>query len=95
MVRHSGATAALICASTLAATALAVACPLDGAAASAPLDGVFLKECRRQWAESAYLADDLVSASAAASWLAAHADRETDRLRATDLLARIAWKRSH
>jgi len=79
----------------LAVSYFAVACPLDGAAMPVPLDDVFTKECRRQWSESAYLAGDLGTASTAAKWLAEHADREAERLRANDFLARIAWKASH
>jgi hypothetical protein len=78
----------------LAMPQLAAACPLAGAAPATPLDPVFLKECRRQWSESAYLAGDLATARAASTWLAENAEREADRLRAKDFLDRIAWKSS-
>jgi hypothetical protein len=76
----------------LAAPYFATACPLDGTPPEVALDATFLKECRRQWVESTYLAGDLLAARAAATWLAGHADHEADRLRAKDFLARIAWK---
>lgn len=75
----------------LATPQLAQACPLAEAGLKLPLEPVFLKECRRQWAESAYLAGDLVAARAASTWLVEHAEREADRLRANDFLERIAW----
>jgi hypothetical protein len=78
----------------LAASYFASACPLADGAFAIPLDAVFLKECRRQWGESAYLAGDLPAARAATTWVFEHADREADRLRAKDFLARIAWKSS-
>jgi len=78
----------------LAMPQFAAACPFTAPAPEAPLDPVFLKECRRQWSESAYLADDLGAARGAATWLVEHSEREADRLRAADFLARIAWKSS-
>lgn len=77
----------------LAMAQFASACPLLGPSPDEPLPTVFAKECRRQWAESAYLAGDLDAAGAAATWLVSSSEREADRLRASDLLARIAWKR--
>jgi hypothetical protein len=78
----------------LAAEQFAAACPMSGEPPAASLEPLFLKECRRAWAESAYLAGDLSAAHAAASWLVEHSSREADRLRAQDFLARVAWKRS-
>ena len=78
----------------LAVSHFAAACPFDGAVPAVPLDAPFLKECRRQWGESAYLADDLPDARATTAWVLEHANREADRLRAKDFLARIAWKAS-
>jgi hypothetical protein len=78
----------------LAAAQFAAACPLPEGGSAVPLDAVFLKECRRQWGESAYLAGELEAARAATTWVVEHADREADRLRARDFLARIAWKGS-
>jgi hypothetical protein len=78
----------------LAAAYFATACPFAEGGLAVPLDGVFLKECRRQWGESAYLAGDLTTARAGAAWVAEHAEREADRLRARDFLSRIAWKAS-
>lgn len=78
----------------LAVAQYAAACPLQGPAPEVPLAPVFLKECRRQWSEAAYLAGDLEAARAAADWLTSHSEREADRLRAADWGARIAWKTS-
>jgi hypothetical protein len=78
----------------LALPHLGAACPFAESGSRGPLDAVFLKECRRQWAESAYLAGDLASARTAETWLADHAEREADRLRAKDFLTRIDWKSS-
>ncbi len=78
----------------LAVAQFAAACPLRDPAPDVALPPVLLKECRRQWAESAYLADDLDAARAAAGWLLSHSEREADRLRAADLLARVAWRAS-
>ncbi len=80
---------------TLAMPQLAEACPLAGGGKPLPLDPLFFKECRRLLGESAYLAGDLVTARTAYTWLAEHAEREADRLRARDFLQRIAWKNSH
>jgi hypothetical protein len=60
-----------------------------------PLEDIFFKECRRLLGESAYQTGDLSTAREAQSWLAEHAEREADRLRANDFLQRIAWKNSH
>jgi hypothetical protein len=78
----------------LAVAQFASACPLQGPPPEVPLPTVFLKECRRQWSESAYLAGDLQAAREAAVWLVSNSERAADRLRAADLLARIDWKRS-
>jgi hypothetical protein len=78
---------------TLAVAYFAAACPLGDRGLAVPLDDIFVKECRRQWAESAYLAGDMATAQAAAAWLAERADREAERLRARDFLARIEWTR--
>jgi hypothetical protein len=79
----------------LALPHLADACPFIGNAKAVPLDTTFFKECRRLLGESAYLAGDLTTAREAYTWLAEHAERESDRLRAQDFLERIAWKNSH
>ncbi|HEX7509082.1 MAG TPA: tetratricopeptide repeat protein, partial [Polyangia bacterium] len=79
----------------LALPHLAEACPLSPAHQSVTLDDLFFKECRRLLGESAYLAGDLSTAREAQTWLAEHAGREADRLRALDFLQRIAWKNSH
>jgi hypothetical protein len=79
----------------LALPHLAEACPLFLAHQSVPLDDLFFKECLRLLGESAYLAGDLSTAREAQTWLAEHAEREADRLRALDFLQRIAWKNSH
>jgi hypothetical protein len=78
----------------LAMAQFAYACPLHGSMPEVPLPPVFLKECRRQWSESAYLAGDLDAAGATANWIVSNSKREADRLRAGDFLARIDWKRS-
>ena len=69
------------------------ACPLVGAQKPMPLDSLFLKECRRLLGEAAYLAGDLATSHNAYGWLAEHAERESDRLRAQDFLQRVAWKK--
>jgi hypothetical protein len=79
----------------LALQHLTEACPLFPAHKPVPLDGLFFKECRRLLGEAAYLAGDLSTAREAQTWLAEHAEREADRLRALDFLQRIAWKDSH
>lgn len=76
----------------LASTAFAQACPLDPPGPAAPLDAVFLKECRWQWAQAAYLTGDLDAARRATRWLLTHAPRKADELRAQDMANRIAWK---
>lgn len=76
----------------LATPRFAAACPLDGSTYRVQLDDTLVKECRLQWTESAYLAGDFPAARNAATWLFEHAQREADRLRARDWLARIAWK---
>jgi hypothetical protein len=67
------------------------ACGGDAGDKRVPLDALFTKECRRLLGESAFLARDLPAAQAAFSWLEAHAERQSDRLRAQDFLHRIAW----
>ena len=59
---------------------------------AAPLDPTFFLECRRLLGETAYLSGEFPTARAAFSWLAEHADREADRLRAQDWLERIDWR---
>lgn len=78
----------------LAAQYFAKACPLAEDRPSS-LDAFFVKECRRALGESSYLAADLVASRDAYGWLAAHAEHEVERSRATDFLRRIAWKNSH
>jgi predicted negative regulator of RcsB-dependent stress response len=77
----------------LAMAQFASACPLQEPLPEVPLPQIFSRECRRQWSETAYLAGDLEAARQAAEWLVASSEREADRLRAADFLARIAWKR--
>lgn len=77
----------------LAATVLAEACG-DNAQKDVQLDGLFAKECHRVLGESAFLANDLVTARDAFDWLKGHAERESDRLRANDFLQRIVWSQS-
>jgi hypothetical protein len=79
----------------LALPYLAEACPFIPTQKPIALDALFFKECRRLLGESAYLAGDLMTAREACAWLAEHAEREADRLRAQDFLQRIAWKNSH
>ena len=76
----------------LAVAHLHAACPFDEAPMAAPLDPTFLPECRRLLGETAYLSGEFSTARAAFTWLAEHADREADRLRAQDWLERIAWR---
>ena len=78
----------------LALPYLAEACPFIPMQKPFALDALFFKECRRLLGESAYLAGDLTMAREAYAWLAEHAEREADRLRAQDFLQRIAWKNS-
>ena len=78
----------------LAVSHLRAACPFDEAPMAAPLDPTFLPECRRLLGETAYLSGELSAARVAFTWLAEHADREADRLRAQDWLERIAWRTS-
>jgi tetratricopeptide (TPR) repeat protein len=75
----------------LAVGVLGEACGGDAADMRVPLDAMFTKECRRMLGESAFLAGDLEAARDSFNWLAAHAERESDRLRAQDFLHRIAW----
>jgi hypothetical protein len=79
----------------LALPQLAAACPFVAPPKRVPLEGIFFKECRRLLGEAAYLVGDLSTAREAQTWLARHAERESDRLRANDFLQRIAWKNSH
>jgi hypothetical protein len=76
----------------LALPYLADACPFPDPQLPLPLDPTFFKECRRLLGETAYLTGDFAAAQAALGWLAEHADREADRLRAKDLLERVAWR---
>jgi hypothetical protein len=76
----------------LAVGVLGEACGGDAADKRVPLDALFTKECRRLLGESAFLAGDLETAQASFRWLASHAERESDRLRAQDFLHRIAWR---
>ena len=75
----------------LAVGVLGEACGGNAADRRVPLDALFAKECRRLLGESAFLASNLPEAQAAFSWLAGHAERESDRLRAQDFIHRIAW----
>jgi hypothetical protein len=79
----------------LALPQLAAACPFVAPPKRVPLEGIFFKECRRLLGEAAYLVGDFSTAREAQTWLAWHAERESDRLRANDFLQRIAWKDSH
>ncbi len=76
----------------LALAALARACPLDGPGLAVPLEPAFAKECRRLYGESAFLADDLPLALRIYEGLRDQATLESDRLRASDFLERIAWQ---
>jgi len=75
----------------LAVGVLGEACGGDATDKRVPLDALFAKECRRLLGESAFLAGDLEAAQESFRWLATHAERESDRLRAQDFLHRIAW----
>ena len=60
-----------------------------------PLVPTFAKECRRLYGESAFLAGDQPLARRIYEGLRDQATLESDRLRATDFLERIAWQSSH
>jgi len=76
------------------ARCLAQACPLDGPGLAVPLAPAFAKECRRLYGESAFLAGDLPLARGIYEALRDQATLESDRLRASDFLERIAWQSS-
>jgi hypothetical protein len=76
----------------LALASLARACPLDGPGLDVPLEPAFAKECRMLYGESAFLAGDLPLAGRIYQALRDQALLESDRLRATDFLERIAWQ---
>jgi hypothetical protein len=76
----------------LAAGRLADACPTEDLGIGRPMEPIFVKECRRLLAESAYLAGELSAAGAAMLRLEQDARRAADRLRAQDFLERIRWK---
>jgi hypothetical protein len=76
----------------LALVALAKACPLDGTTLAVPLEPAFLKECRRLYGESAFLAGDLSLARRICELLRDQGTSEADRLRASDFLERIVWQ---
>ncbi len=76
----------------LAVPLLARACPAGQPPMPLPLDATFTKECHRLLGETAYLAGQLATARASLRWLAEHAEREADRLRARDFLERVAWR---
>jgi tetratricopeptide (TPR) repeat protein len=78
----------------LALAPLARACPLDGPGLAVPLEPAFAKECQRLYGEAAFLAGDLPLARRIYELLRDQATLETDRLRATDFLERIAWQSS-
>ena len=78
----------------LALAPLAQACPLDGPALAVPLEPAFLKECRRLYGESAFLAGDLSLARRIYEALRDRASLQADRLRASDFLERIVWQSS-
>jgi tetratricopeptide (TPR) repeat protein len=78
----------------LALAPLAQACPLDGPALAVPLEPAFLKECRRLYGESAFLAGDLSLTRRIYEALRDQATLQADRLRASDFLERIAWQSS-
>ena len=78
----------------LALAVLAQACPLDGPGLAVPLAPAFAKECRRLYGESAFLAGDLPLARGIYEALRDQATLESDRLRASDFLERIAWQSS-
>jgi hypothetical protein len=78
----------------LALAPLAQACPLDGPGLAVPLEPAFLKECRRLYGEAAFLAGDLPLARRIHETLRDQATLQSDRLRATDFLERIAWQSS-
>jgi len=79
----------------LALGRLAQACPLDRSERPVPLVPTFAKECRRLYGESAFLAGDQPLARRIYEGLRDQATLESDRLRATDFLERIAWQSSH
>jgi len=74
----------------LALAPLEQACPLDGPGKVVPLIPVFAKECRRLYGESAFLTGDRPLARRIYEALRDQATRESDRLRASDFLERIA-----
>ncbi len=76
----------------LALTSLAQACPLDGTAMAVPLEPAFFRECRRLFGESAFLTGDLSLSRRIYEALRDQASLESDRLRASDFLERIAWQ---
>lgn len=78
----------------LALAPLAQACPLDGTGLAVPLEPAFSKECRRLYGGSAFLAGDLPLARRIYELLRDQATLQSDRLRATDFLERIAWQSS-
>ena len=78
----------------LALAPLAQACPLDGPVLAVPLEPAFLKECRRLYGESAFLAGDLSLARRIYEALRDRASLQADRLRASDFLERIVWQSS-
>jgi hypothetical protein len=78
----------------LALAPLAQACPLDGPILALPLESTFVKECRRLYGESAFLAGDLALARRIYEGLRDRATLEADRLRANDFLERIVWQSS-
>jgi len=59
-----------------------------------PLSADFQRECQRLLMLAAFRTGDLPRSGAAAEWLRANAADEAERLRASDFLARIAWRRS-
>jgi hypothetical protein len=78
----------------LALASLAQACPLDGPGLAVVLQPAFFNECRRLYGESAFLTGDLSLSRRIYEALRDQATLQSDRLRATDFLERIAWQSS-
>jgi tetratricopeptide (TPR) repeat protein len=55
----------------------------------------FTRECRRMIADAAYRVGDFPRARAALARLLTDADRESERLRALDMIERVAWADAH